>query len=106
MKKYWITTALFFMALLGACYPPPANFPQLPQMPTLPQVPVPQIPFMTWLYGPFSFLMWILMLAVYFVPTIIAVARRARYLVLVLLLNIFLGWTFVGWIVAFILALL
>jgi hypothetical protein len=94
------------MVLFTACYPPPVSFPQLPQMPSLPQVPVPQIPFMSWFYGPFSFLMWICMLAVYFVPTIIVLARRGRHLVLVVLLNIFLGWTFVGWIVAFILALL
>ncbi len=39
-------------------------------------------------------------LALYFLPTIIAAARRAKNLVVILLVNIFAGWTGVGWIVA------
>ena len=39
-------------------------------------------------------------LAVYFVPTIIAILRRVRNIVGIIILNIFAGWTFVGWIIA------
>ncbi len=39
-------------------------------------------------------------LALYFLPTIIAAARRAKNLVVILLVNIFAGWTVIGWIVA------
>jgi hypothetical protein len=38
--------------------------------------------------------------AMYFLPSIIALARSKRDLVAILLLNIFLGWTVIGWIVA------
>ena len=37
---------------------------------------------------------------VYFMPSIIAFARSKRDLVSILLLNFFLGWTLIGWIVA------
>jgi hypothetical protein len=36
----------------------------------------------------------------YFLPAIIALARNKRDTVAILLLNIFLGWTVIGWIVA------
>jgi hypothetical protein len=36
----------------------------------------------------------------YFLPTLIAFARSKRDTTAILLLNIFLGWTFIGWIVA------
>ncbi len=36
----------------------------------------------------------------YFVPSIIAFARKHSNAVPILLLNIFLGWTFLGWIAA------
>ena len=36
----------------------------------------------------------------YFLPSIVALARSKRDLVSILLLNLFLGWTFIGWIVA------
>ncbi len=39
-------------------------------------------------------------LAVYFVPTIVAIVRHARNVMGIVLLNIFGGWTFVGWIIA------
>ena len=39
-------------------------------------------------------------LAVYFVPTIIAIARRVRNITAIVLLNIFAGWTFIGWVIA------
>lgn len=36
----------------------------------------------------------------YFLPSIIALARSKRDIVGILLLNIFLGWTMIGWVVA------
>ncbi|MGA8763594.1 MAG: superinfection immunity protein [Candidatus Sulfotelmatobacter sp.] len=36
----------------------------------------------------------------YFLPTIIAIARSKRDITSILLLNFFLGWTMIGWIVA------
>ena len=39
-------------------------------------------------------------LALYFLPTIIAAVRHAKNFVVILLVNIFAGWTGVGWIVA------
>ncbi|MGA7909843.1 MAG: superinfection immunity protein [Candidatus Sulfotelmatobacter sp.] len=44
------------------------------------------------LFG-FGFLM-------YFLPTLIALARSKRDITAILLLNLFLGWTMIGWIVA------
>ncbi len=37
--------------------------------------------------------------AIYFVPAIVAKVRKHDNFVAILLLNIFLGWTFVGWVV-------
>jgi hypothetical protein len=36
----------------------------------------------------------------YFLPTILAFARNKRDTTAILLLNIFLGWTMIGWVVA------
>jgi len=36
----------------------------------------------------------------YFLPSIIALARNKRDLTAIVLLNFFLGWTMIGWIVA------
>jgi hypothetical protein len=38
--------------------------------------------------------------AMYFLPTIIAFARSKRDTTSILLLNFFLGWTMIGWVVA------
>jgi hypothetical protein len=38
--------------------------------------------------------------AMYFLPTIIAFARNKRDTTSILLLNFFLGWTMIGWVVA------
>jgi hypothetical protein len=38
--------------------------------------------------------------AMYFLPTIIGAARRATGLVGIILLNIFAGWTGIGWVAA------
>jgi Superinfection immunity protein len=44
-------------------------------------------------------------LLTYFLPTIIAAARSKRDLGAIFVLNLFLGWTFIGWIVALVWAL-
>lgn len=41
----------------------------------------------------------------YFVPTIVAYARQKRNAGAILALNIFLGWTVIGWVVALVWAL-
>lgn len=41
----------------------------------------------------------------YFLPAILAFARNKRDLVSILLLNLFLGWTFIGWVVALVWAI-
>jgi len=40
--------------------------------------------------------------AMYFLPSIIALARSKRDIASIILLNFFLGWTMIGWIVALI----
>ena len=56
----------------------------------------------------FVALLWvvgiILGAAAYFAPTIVAVLVRARHLAVVIVLNVFLGWSVVGWVVALALA--
>jgi hypothetical protein len=42
--------------------------------------------------------------AAYFAPTIVAVLVRGRHLAAVIVLNVFLGWSLVGWVVALALA--
>ena len=42
----------------------------------------------------------LLMVGIYFVPTIIAAARGLRNRGSIIVLNIFLGWSLVGWVVA------
>ena len=53
----------------------------------------------------FSFPYWgfpfgILGLALYFLPTIIAAIRRSKSLLGIVLVNVLLGWTMVGWIIS------
>ncbi len=36
----------------------------------------------------------------YFLPSLIAILRRVRNLASVIVINLFLGWTLVGWVVA------
>jgi TRAP-type C4-dicarboxylate transport system permease large subunit len=42
----------------------------------------------------------LIVLALYFVPSIVAVARKVTHQGSVVVINLFLGWTFVGWVVA------
>jgi hypothetical protein len=43
--------------------------------------------------------------ALYFLPAIIAAARHTHNATGILLLNLFLGWTLVGWFVALLMAI-
>lgn len=45
-------------------------------------------------------LLVIIGIGLYFLPTIVAVARKVTNQGSVLVINLFLGWTFVGWVVA------
>ncbi len=47
----------------------------------------------------FWFPFFLISLGIYFLPTIIGVIRHAKSLVGIILVNIFLGWTFLGWII-------
>ena len=38
-------------------------------------------------------------LGIHFLPTFIAVVREHRHALLIFVLNIFLGWTIIGWLV-------
>jgi Superinfection immunity protein len=54
--------------------------------------------------GPESILI-VFFAGIYFIPTIIAVVRRLPNLVAVVLVNVLLGWSFIGWIVALVMSL-
>ena len=44
---------------------------------------------------------WVAVLVcIYMLPTVVAVRRRVRNVGSVVVINIFLGWTFIGWVVA------
>lgn len=45
------------------------------------------------------FLLCLALLALYFLPTIIAISRGHRQQNSIAALNTFLGWTFIGWVV-------
>ena len=50
--------------------------------------------------GPAGVLLLVLLIALYFLPTIIAANRHVPNVGSVVVINIFLGWTLIGWIVA------
>jgi hypothetical protein len=58
--------------------------------------------------GLFFVLLWVVGIllgaAAYFAPSIVAVLLRARHLAVVIVLNVFLGWSLIGWVVALALA--
>ena len=39
-------------------------------------------------------------IAIFLLPTIVAIARHKRNTTAILTLNLLLGWTFIGWIIA------
>ncbi|WP_202595362.1 superinfection immunity protein [Halalkalibacter okhensis] len=48
----------------------------------------------------------LLLLILYPVPTLIAFARRKTNKVAITVLNIFAGWTFIGWVIALVWSLM
>ena len=46
----------------------------------------------------------ILVVVAYGMPTIVAVANKSRYIAPAVIINILLGWTFIGWVVAMVFA--
>lgn len=94
MKKYLLLIVLCTLALSAGC-----TFPDIPGL--LQRMNDSSNPLF---YGPFSIFAWVFLLAIYFMPTIIAVISRKSRMVTVLMVNAFLGWTVVGWIIALVLA--
>lgn len=47
-----------------------------------------------------GFLVFIVLVVVYFLPSIIASRRKHKNTNAIFIVNIFLGWTFVGWVAA------
>ena len=45
-------------------------------------------------------LIWVFGTLTYFLPTIVAVAHKKKQILSIILLNIFAGWTLIGWLVA------
>ena len=43
---------------------------------------------------------FLIVLAIYFIPTIVANFKHKDNTTAIFLLNLFLGWTFVGWVIA------
>lgn len=52
--------------------------------------------------GATEFIVLILLIVIYFLPTIVVLSRKKTNGAAIILLNFLLGWTFIGWIVAFI----
>ena len=48
--------------------------------------------------GPLEVSLILIILPIYFVPTIVAIIRRTKNLAAIIVLNIFVGWTFLGWV--------
>jgi hypothetical protein len=44
--------------------------------------------------------MLIILLMAYFIPTVVANGRRHHNTMAIFVLNLFLGWTFIGWLAA------
>jgi len=52
------------------------------------------------LLGPLDFVMAAIFLAIYLLPTIVAIYRDCESVAWIVLLDIFAGWTILGWIAA------
>jgi hypothetical protein len=52
----------------------------------------------------FGVVVWLVIVAVYFLPSIVAKNRLVRNFAQIFILNLFLGWSFVGWVIALIMA--
>ena len=93
MKKRYLVLITFFVVILASFYLVSCAPPGVPS----PHDWSWDISFPYWGL-PFS----LLGLAVYLVPTIIAAVRRSKGILGIILLNIFAGWTFIGWVIALI----
>jgi Superinfection immunity protein/Short C-terminal domain len=58
------------------------------------------VPFSNWFIWHVSGLAGLFLLGAYFFPTLIALIRRKSNAGAIFILNFFLGWTFIGWIVS------
>jgi len=80
--------------------PPVIEIPAVPAPPTLvpavPQPPSPIAPGYIWTI----IILGLLGIAFYFIPSIIAFARHKSNKLAIFLLNLLVGWTFIGWVVA------
>ena len=47
-----------------------------------------------------AFILFLVALGLYFLPTIVAVSRKVPHIGSIVVINLFLGWTFIGWVVA------
>jgi len=52
-----------------------------------------------------TLLLVVIGLPVYFAPSIVAIVRKVKNLAAIIILNVFLGWTFLGWVGSLIWAL-
>lgn len=48
----------------------------------------------------YGFVVFVVLVGIYFAPSIVAFEGKHRDRVAIAVLNIFLGWTFVGWVIA------
>jgi hypothetical protein len=84
-KLLIITGILLIIVLAISCTPPWESLPG--------GFPFNWSPFISFPFG-------IIGLGLYFLPTIIAAVRHTDHLLAIVLINIFAGWTFIGWVVA------
>jgi len=47
-----------------------------------------------------GFLLLLIMLAIYFIPTWVAYSNKKKNAEAISILNFLLGWTFIGWVIA------
>lgn len=92
--RYLLFLILAILVLLSGC-----GLPDIPGLPAMMKDTDNML-----FYGPFSFFAWTFIIVIYFMPTIIAIISRKSRMVTVLMINAFLGWTVIGWIIALILA--
>lgn len=52
--------------------------------------------------GGFSIIILLILIALYFLPSVIGFRRNHPNKIPILILNIFLGWSFIGWVIALI----
>lgn len=53
-----------------------------------------------------ALLVFAFLLLVYFLPTVIAISNNRKNKVAISVLNILLGWTFIGWVIALVWSLM